>query len=431
MRLKQINKVLFICCLVLLVTILIKKKFKVCDVVPVLKISHEDPSTRIIECNDQILKPSIKQRGAFWVLYNYVRARRNFRCDESITLTAPADFRFLDNVAPLVQRWQGPISIALHAPGFDLSITLKSIAYLRKCTNPDVSEYVTFHIFFEQDQIYNTSKALKDLYVDEYDCFKGAPFYNYNSSKMYKTKHELLYPLNVARNIARDSAQTHFVFPSDIELFPSPNFIDKFLGMVRQNPDLFADDQKNVFVLPVFEVASNVKVPTSKTELQTMLSNGSAIIFHKSMCAHCHTVIGSDMWIKTKETPGLGVLTKGYREGKQKHWEPFFVQTHKEPLFDERIPWEGSGDRMDQVYSLCLMKYNFNILDNAFLVHKPGIKAQGSGNAKLQKYYDVWERSSNLLLGNITHELKSLYGENENCEIIKKIKVKRKKSKKP
>lgn len=192
---------------------------------------------------------------------------------------------------------------------------------------------------------------MKDLYVDEYDCFKGAPFYNYNSSKMYKTKHELLYPLNVARNIARDSAQTHFVFPSDIELFPSPNFIDKFLGMVRQNPDLFADDQRNVFVLPVFEVTSNVKVPTSKTELQTMLSNGSAIIFHKSMCAHCHTVIGSDMWIKTKETPGLGVLTKGYREGKQKHWEPFFVQTHREPLFDERIPWEGSGDRMDQVSS--------------------------------------------------------------------------------
>lgn len=156
MRLRQISKVLFICCLVLLVTILIKKKIKICDVVPVLKISHEDPSTRIIECNDQILKPAIKQRGAFWVLYNYVRARRNFRCDESITLTAPADFRFLDNVAPLVQRWQGPISIALHAPGFDLSRTLKSIAYLRKCTNPDVSEYVTFHIFFEQDHIYNT-----------------------------------------------------------------------------------------------------------------------------------------------------------------------------------------------------------------------------------------------------------------------------------
>lgn len=77
------------------------------------------------------------------------------------------------------------------------------------------------------------------------------------------------------------------------------------------------------------------------------------------------------------------------------------------------------------------MKYNFNILDNAFLVHKPGIKAQGTGNAKVQKYYDVWERSSNLLLGNITHELKSLYGENENCEVIKKIKVTRIKSKKP
>ena len=41
--------------------------------------------------------------------------------------------------------------------------------------------------------------------------------------------------MNVARNIARESAGTHFVFPSDIELYPSPGLINAFLDMVARN----------------------------------------------------------------------------------------------------------------------------------------------------------------------------------------------------
>ena len=36
----------------------------------------------------------------------------------------------------------------------------------------------------------------------------------------YKKKLSLDYPVNVARNVARLTAATHFVFPSDIELYP-------------------------------------------------------------------------------------------------------------------------------------------------------------------------------------------------------------------
>ena len=32
----------------------------------------------------------------------------------------------------------------------------------------------------------------------------------------------LTYPVNVARNVAREAANTHFIFPSDVELYPSP-----------------------------------------------------------------------------------------------------------------------------------------------------------------------------------------------------------------
>jgi hypothetical protein len=44
------------------------------------------------------------------------------------------------------------------------------------------------------------------------------------------------YSLFYFRNVARETSTTHFVFPSDIELYPSPNLIPPFLEMVRISP---------------------------------------------------------------------------------------------------------------------------------------------------------------------------------------------------
>lgn len=45
-----------------------------------------------------------------------------------------------------------------------------------------------------------------------------------------------------------------------------------------------------------------------------------------------------------------------------------------EPYFDERVPYEGGYNKMIQAYMMCLMNYEFAILNNAFLIHRPGIK---------------------------------------------------------
>ncbi len=41
-------------------------------------------------------------------------------------------------------------------------------------------------------------------------------------SVSYKESNQLEYPINVARNVAREAANTYFIFSSDIELYPSP-----------------------------------------------------------------------------------------------------------------------------------------------------------------------------------------------------------------
>jgi hypothetical protein len=66
--------------------------------------SQVRPLRELLGCQDKPNRRRIAQRGDYWVLYNYVPARRWFRCDESITYTTHADFTFLDNLEPLLDR---------------------------------------------------------------------------------------------------------------------------------------------------------------------------------------------------------------------------------------------------------------------------------------------------------------------------------------
>lgn len=52
-----------------------------------------------------------------------------------------------------------------------------------------------------------------------------------SQASMYKAKQNLTYPVNVGRNVAREASVTHFVLPSDIELYPNPGLVTQFLRM--------------------------------------------------------------------------------------------------------------------------------------------------------------------------------------------------------
>ena len=103
---------------------------------------------------------------------------------------------------------------------------------------------------------------------ERYNCSLPPPWVNVSVSKMYKSQRKLLYPVNLGRNIARESAVTRYVLASDIELYPSPNLPAKFLEMIRRKdqPVLFRPNPK-VFVLSIFEVAEKNQPPLNKTRL--------------------------------------------------------------------------------------------------------------------------------------------------------------------
>lgn len=76
-----------------------------------------------------------------------------------------------------------------------------------------------------------------------------------------------MYPINVGRNIARESATTHYLLASDIELYPSPGVINDFLDMIRRNGPSLRHGKPKVFPLSIFELEANMSLPNDKTEL--------------------------------------------------------------------------------------------------------------------------------------------------------------------
>lgn len=112
------------------------------------------PKRQKIECDNRVLRRRTYQRGSFWVLENYVVAgRRRVNCYDTITYTTHTDHTFLDNLVPVVKRWNAPVSVALYCPGDDFRNAVDTIFYMRNCLdnqrNMDlIRELVSFHLYF-------------------------------------------------------------------------------------------------------------------------------------------------------------------------------------------------------------------------------------------------------------------------------------------
>jgi len=304
----------------------------------------------LFQCDDLTPRSYYALRGPYWVLYNYIKSERVFRCDESVTYTTHGDYTFLDNLIPLLERWQGPLSLAMYAPNEDFHETLIRIRYLRECSSKSklIRDFVTFHIFFDGNN-YPKGGVPRDPLKPVINCSEmEEPTFGEDLVTMKKKK-KLTYPVNVARNVARDMSTTHFVLASDIELYPNPNLIPDFLNMVRVNDSKMQSPNPKVYVLSIFEVESYASLPGNKNELVAMLKNKTAIPFHKYVCTGCHKIPKAEEWVRTRMSDKLEVFTVGKRNSPFQHWEPIYIGTKFDPIYDERLSWEGRSDKMTQV----------------------------------------------------------------------------------
>ncbi|XP_035702774.1 beta-1,4-glucuronyltransferase 1 isoform X2 [Folsomia candida] len=348
-------------------------------------------------CETKSLRRAQKRNKNLVVYENFVISTLSMEleCHQSITYTTHGDYRYLDNLIPLVDRWAGPVSIAIYSPGDDLKRTLKIISFLRDCNFQKIKQFVTFHLFF--DVLYSESPVygeqfqwLDSMYQKERweNCSIKPDPVKLRNENTFRMKHGLLYPVNVARNIARAAALTHFVLPSDIELYPSINLIRTFFEMHyeenKNNEKPVIMPARQVFVLPIFEIEKGVMPPQTKSELVHLLQIGEAIPFHYKI---------------SKRKPPF------------QFWEPIYIGTKYDPQYDTRLSYEGLRDKMTQGYILCALDYKFLILDNAFLIHRPGVKKS------MHEITKTVVRQDRLINLKIKVELFKRFGKQEGCTL--------------
>ena len=95
---------------------------------------------------------------------------------------------FLDNLVLLAAAWDGPISVAIYAPGSDFETATQSIAYLRHC-NAEIRQKVSFHFVFEEKYYDNGEVTLnwplKEINITHCNN-QMAPWLNLPQNKTYK-----------------------------------------------------------------------------------------------------------------------------------------------------------------------------------------------------------------------------------------------------
>ena len=92
------------------------------------------------------------------------------------------------------------------------------------------------------------------------------------------------------------------------------------------------------------------------------------------------------------------------------------IKSVEENVQYSRLTWEGRSDKMAQGFKLCLLNYEFHILDNAFLIHKPGIKTKNEVKTSLKKKKITAQNT--YLKKTILPEIKRIYGARKGCEMF-------------
>lgn len=163
------------------------------------------------------------------------------------------------------------------------------------------------------------------------------------------------YPNNLLRNIGRRFSDSLFVFVIDIDMMPSKNLHAQFLSFIQtRNLSLFSRPEKEVFVVPAFELDDTVSssvIPEDKSQLMQQFNQLKARPFYFEMCWKCHKPTNYAAWEKAvvaKDSSGEDLMDLAYDVLWKDPWEPFFIAHNKAPFFDERFKQYGFN-RISQV----------------------------------------------------------------------------------
>ncbi len=235
----------------------------------------------------------------------------------SITLVTQISIPKLSRLLMLFERWNGPISCAVHIPSL---AHIQELCLFVQSASQGFRDLVTFHVMLEKPSA-------------DYD-----------------------YPINHLRNLALHNIETDLFLYADVDFMPKRDAHEDLARFLAHWQITHGQDvtYTTVFVLPAFEILPNGNdssvddlehVPETKLELMSMIDEEKAQSFHVDFFAKGHGATDYWKWYHCKSGDSYGI---------DFHWsyEPYIIANrYGIPSFIEKF--RGYGEPV--VASLVLM----------------------------------------------------------------------------
>ncbi|XP_037871336.1 uncharacterized protein LOC105841951 isoform X2 [Bombyx mori] len=417
--------------------------------------------------------PETGNKSPYRVIYDAIKSRAYSNCGvyNAVTYATQATPEFIYHIVEIARYWDGPISLSVFVPDYDLDITMQIMNQLCHCY-PGMSK-VSLHLFYPkkltpklrtrrlflpvttEPSTTPSNISLEEMFRKKLENYrnlnnktraeyiqgarkrkiekmmigmiKGKPvipkltFKDCSGPdsfdiKTFRKENNMLYPINVGRNVARNASKTNYFIVSDIEMVPSDGLATKFLVMLRKLMGNKKRDEgcvftKTIFVVPLFEVERGEEIPRNKDTLVRMVAANRAMYFHQKVCSHCQRFPGLQSWLLRTPPDVLEPMLIARREYPYHRWEPLYFGTHKEPWYSEMLSWEGRQDKMPQMLELCLQEYRMVVLDGGFLCHAAVSRTHSTRQSRAERLNS--ERYMKILAA-----LRRKYHQKQQCKVM-------------
>ncbi|XP_055987948.1 beta-1,4-glucuronyltransferase 1 [Sorex fumeus] len=279
-----------------------------------------------------------------------------------VILATHASVDNLVHLSGLLKRWEGPLAVAVFAATKEEAQLATVLTYALSNNCPDMRSRVALHLAcpsrFEAavpDPREPGEFALLRSCQEVYDKLAKVAQPGLN----YALGTNVSYPNNMLRNLAREGA--NFALVIDVDMVPSEGLWRGLREMLTQRKWFGI-----ALVVPAFEIRNPRRIPANKNELLRLYAMGDVQPFYNGLCTPCQAPTNYSRWAYL---PDAALLRPAYAVPWQDPWEPFYVAGGKVPAFDERFRQYGFN-RISQACELHMVGYDFEVLNEAFLVHK-------------------------------------------------------------
>ncbi|XP_034666868.1 beta-1,4-glucuronyltransferase 1-like [Drosophila subobscura] len=316
----------------------------------------------------------LQQNGDYWIVHDYIVAESSeLHGNQSVTLISHGRYDDLKDLEWLMLRWRAPISLAVFVGADDFEPTLYSLQHLKYCSIYASSfiKWVSVQLVLDNNHLTDEVRRMETTRTWGFKCLSQAEM-DAKYMPSIDITDKCKYPINLLKNVARQNARTHFIFPLELNLLPTRNFAKSFLQFAQaaqlRNPF------RSVFCVPIFPYNSHIRPPLTppkwKSDLFSYVQpylNGTealpAIEYYKRK--------GLEGWLYASVNEGkISVFQVG---NSPENCAAYVSTSFYEPMYDQRdldSPYTTDSARLQVLVGL---EFDFVLLDGSFLLHRLGI----------------------------------------------------------